>query len=358
MTDFSTPIQFGELKLKNRVVMAPLTRSRATADRVPTAMMAEYYAQRASAGLIISEATVISEEANGYEKTPGLFTDEQVEGWKLVTNAVHGKGSLIVAQLWHVGRVSHPDLLKGETPVSASNVKQAGYVSLLRPKREYVVPRALEISEIHAITEQYKQAAIKAKAAGFDGVELHAANGYLIDQFLQSKTNLREDEYGGSAENRARFLLEVVDALIEVWGAGRVGVHLAPRGDEHDMGDANPKETFGYVMQELGKRQIAFFFTREYLADDSISLDMKARSNGVPYIANMRLSREDALELLASGKAEAVSFGKAYIANPDLFERLVEDEPLNELKLENMIGTDVAEGYIDYPFLNKQLAES
>jgi 2,4-dienoyl-CoA reductase-like NADH-dependent reductase (Old Yellow Enzyme family) len=358
MTDFSTPIQFGELKLKNRVVMAPLTRSRATADRVPTAMMAEYYAQRASAGLIISEATVISEEANGYEKTPGLFTDEQVEGWKLVTNAVHGKGGLIVAQLWHVGRVSHPDLLKGETPVSASNVKQAGYVSLLRPKREYVVPRALEISEIHAITEQYKQAAIKAKAAGFDGVELHAANGYLIDQFLQSKTNLREDEYGGSAENRARFLLEVVDALIEVWGAGRVGVHLAPRGDEHDMGDANPKETFGYVMQELGKRQIAFFFTREYLADDSISLEMKARSNGVPYIANMRLSREDALELLASGKAEAVSFGKAYIANPDLFERLVEDEPLNELKLENMIGTDVAEGYIDYPFLNKQLAES
>ncbi len=358
MTDFSTPIQFGELKLKNRVVMAPLTRSRATADRVPTAMMAEYYAQRASAGLIISEATVISEEANGYEKTPGLFTDEQVEGWKLVTNAVHGKGGLIVAQLWHVGRVSHPDLLNGETPVSASNVKQAGYVSLLRPKREYVAPRALEISEIHAITEQYKQAAIKAKAAGFDGVELHAANGYLIDQFLQSKTNLREDEYGGSAENRARFLLEVVDALIEVWGAGRVGVHLAPRGDEHDMGDANPKETFGYVMQELGKRQIAFFFTREYLADDSISLEMKARSNGVPYIANMRLSREDALELLASGKAEAVSFGKAYIANPDLFERLVEDEPLNELKLENMIGTDVAEGYIDYPFLNKQLAES
>ncbi|MGE4315090.1 alkene reductase [Acinetobacter sp.] len=358
MTDFSTPIQFGELKLKNRVVMAPLTRSRATADRVPTAMMAEYYAQRASAGLIISEATVISEEANGYEKTPGLFTDEQVEGWKLVTDAVHDKDGLIVAQLWHVGRVSHPDLLKGETPVSASAVQQAGYVSLLRPKREYVVPRPLEISEIHAITEQYKQAAIKAKAAGFDGVELHAANGYLIDQFLQSKTNLREDEYGGSVENRARFLLEVVDALIEVWGAGRIGVHLAPRGDEHDMGDANPLETFGYVMQELGKRQIAFFFTREYLADDSISLEMKARSNGVPYIANMRLSREDALELLASGKAEAVSFGKAYIANPDLFERLLEDEPLNELKLENMIGTDVAEGYIDYPFLNKQLAES
>ena len=358
MTDFSTPIQFGELKLKNRVVMAPLTRSRATIDRVPTAMMAEYYAQRASAGLIISEATVISEEANGYEKTPGLFSDAQVEGWKLVTNAVHAKDGLIVAQLWHVGRVSHPDLLNGETPVSASDVKQAGYVSLLRPKREFVVPRPLEISEIQAITEQYKQSAIRAKAAGFDGVELHAANGYLIDQFLQRSTNKRTDIYGGSVENRARFLLEVVDALIEVWGAGRVGVHLAPRGDEHDMGDANAKETFGYALEELGKRKIAFFFTREYLADDSISLDMKARSNGVPYIANMRLSREDALELLSSGKAEAVSFGKAYIANPDLFERLLEDEPLNELKFENMIGSDVAEGYIDYPFLNKQLAES
>lgn len=358
MTNFSTPVQFGELKLKNRVVMAPLTRSRATTDRVPTAMMAEYYAQRASAGLIISEATVISEEANGYENTPGLFTDAQVEGWKLVTEAVHEKQSLIVAQLWHVGRVSHPDLLGGETPVSASNVQQQGQVSLLRPKRDYVVPRPLEIAEINTIVEQYKQSAIRAKEAGFDGVELHAANGYLIDQFLQTSTNHREDIYGGSVENRARFLLEVVDAFIEVWGAGRVGVHLAPRGDEHDMGDANPKETFGYVMEELGKRQIAFFFTREYIDAESISLYMKERSNGVPYIANMRLSREDALELLQSGKAEAVSFGKDYIANPDLYERLVQDAPLNELKFENMIGTTVAQGYIDYPFLNKQLVES
>ena len=358
MIDFSTPIQFGELKLKNRVVMAPLTRSRATHDRVPTALMVEYYAQRASAGLIISEATVISEAANGYEKTPGLFNDAQVEGWKKVTSAVHAKGGLIVAQLWHVGRVSHPDLLQGDIPVSASDIQQAGYVSLLRPKREFVVPRPLEISEIQAIVAEYKQAAIYAKAAGFDGVELHGANGYLIDQFLQTSTNKRTDCYGGSVENRARFLLEVVDALIEVWGAGRVGVHLAPRCDEHDMGDINPQETFGYTLEELGKRQIAFFFTREYLADDSISLLIKARSNGVPYIANMRLSREDALDLLQSGKAEAVSFGKDYISNPDLYERLVEDEPLNALKLENMIGTDVAAGYTDYPFLNKQLAKS
>ncbi|MCL6238209.1 MULTISPECIES: alkene reductase [Acinetobacter] len=354
MAELNTPLILGDLHLKNRVVMAPLTRSRATIDRVPTPMMAEYYAQRASAGLIISEATVISEAANGYLQTPGLFTDAQVQGWKLVTQAVHEQQGLIVAQLWHVGRVSHPDLLNGDTPVSASAVQQAGYVSLLRPKREYVVPRPLEIAEIKSIVEQYKQSAIKAKEAGFDGVELHAANGYLIDQFLQSKTNLREDEYGGSVENRARLLLEVVDALIEVWGAGRVGVHLAPRGDEHDMGDHDPRETFGYALEQLGQRKIAFFFTREYLADDSISDYLKQRSNGVPYIANMRLSREDAVDLLASGKADAVSFGKAYIANPDLFERLLANAALNELQLENMIGTDVAEGYIDYPSMKNK----
>jgi 2,4-dienoyl-CoA reductase-like NADH-dependent reductase (Old Yellow Enzyme family) len=352
MAEFNTPLILGDLHLKNRVVMAPLTRSRATEDRVPTAMMAEYYAQRASAGLIISEATVISEEANGYLNTPGLFTDAQVEGWKQVTSAVHEKAGLIVAQLWHVGRVSHPDLLNGATPVSSSAVQQAGHVSLLRPKRDYVLPRPLEISEIHKIVEQFKQAAIHAKEAGFDGVELHAANGYLIDQFLQSKTNLREDEYGGSVENRARLLLDVVDVLIEVWGAGRVGVHLAPRGDEHDMGDHDPRETFGYVLEQLGQRKIAFFFTREYLAEDSISNYLKERSNGVPYIANMRLSREDALNLLQSGKADAVSFGKAYIANPDLVERLLQNAPLNELKLETMIGTSVAAGYIDYPVLD------
>ena len=352
MAELSSPVVLGDLHLKNRVIMAPLTRTRATDDRVPTAMMAEYYAQRASAGLIISEATVISEEANGYLNTPGLFTDAQVEGWKAVTQAVHDKGGLILAQLWHVGRVSHPDLLKGETPVSASAVQQAGQVSLLRPKRDYVAPRPLEISEIKTIIEQYKQAAIRAKEAGFDGVELHAANGYLIDQFLQSSTNQREDEYGGSVENRTRLLLEVTDVLIEVWGASRVGVHLAPRGDEHDMGDDDPRETFGYALEQLGKRKIAFFFTREYLADDSISEDMKQRSGGVPYIANMKLSRDDAIDLLASGKADAVSFGKAYIANPDLFERLVHDAPLNELVFENMIGTQVAEGYTDYPALD------
>lgn len=351
MAELSSAITFGELHLKNRVVMAPLTRTRVADDLIPTPMMAEYYAQRASAGLIISEAIIVSQQAIGYANTPALFTPEQIAGWQRVTKAVHDKGGLIMAQLWHVGRISHPHFQNGSLPVSASDVKPAGQLSLLRPKQDYVAPRPLTLAEIKTTIADFKQAAIHAKAAGFDGVELHAANGYLVDQFLQSSTNLRDDEYGGSVENRVRFLLEVVDALIEVWGAGRVGVHLAPRCDENDMGDADPKETFGYAVEALAQRKIAFFFTREYLADDSISGYMKSRANGVPYIANMRLTRQDAIDLLASNKADAVAFGKAYIANPDLYERLVADADLNELQLDKMIGTDVPEGYIDYPTL-------
>ena len=353
MAELSSPIHLGALHLKNRVIMAPLTRTRVADDRIPTVIMADYYAQRASAGLIISEAIIVSKQAIGYANTPGLETEAQIAGWQAVTNAVHAKKGLIVAQLWHVGRISHPYFQQGEKPVSASAIQPAGQLSLLRPKQDYVAPRALSIAEIQTTILDFKQAAIRAKAAGFDGVELHAANGYLVDQFLQSTTNQREDEYGGSVENRVRFLLEVVDALIEVWGADRVGVHLAPRCDENDMGDADPKETFGYAMEQLGKRKIAFFFTREYLAEDSISAYMKQRSGNVPYIANMGLSRDDAITLLASGQADAVAFGKAYIANPDLYERLIQDAPLNEVQLDKMIGTDVLAGYLDYPCLEQ-----
>lgn len=353
MAELNTSVMLGKLQLKNRVVMSPLTRSRATDTRVPTDLMVQYYAQRASAGLIISEATVISEEANGYLNTPGLYTAEQVVGWKKVTDAVHAKGGLMVAQLWHVGRISHPDLLNGETPVAPSAIKPAGQVSLLRPKRDYVTPRALETAEVKAIVQQFKESAVLARYAGFDGVMLHAGNGYLIDQFLQSTTNTRNDEYGGSLENRARFTLEIMDALIEIWGASGVSVHFAPLGDDYDMGDANPKETFGYVMQELAKRQIGFFFTRENISDDSISQHMRAQAGNVPYIANMGLTRDSAIQLLESGQADAVAFGKAYIANPDLYERLVQDAPLNELKFENMIGSQTAEGYVDYPSLSE-----
>lgn len=350
MTDFSTPAQFGELQLKNRVVLAPLTRTRATEDRIPTDLMLEYYVQRANAGLILTEATVIAENAVGYEKTPGLYNDVQVQAWKKIVQAVHEQNSKIVVQLWHVGRISHPDLLKGETPVSASAIQPAGQVSLLRPKRDFVTPRALQTAEVQAIVEQYRQSAILAKEAGFDGVEIHAANGYLIDQFLQSSTNQRQDQYGGTLENRARFLLEVVDAVIEVWGAGRVGVHLAPRGDSHDMGDDAPRETFGYVAEQLGQRKIAFIFTREYIAQDSISPLIKEKS-GVPYIANENLSRDVALQLLTSGQADAVAFGRPYIANPDLYNRLLENAACNELDVSTMYAAGV-EGYTDYPSLN------
>ena len=244
--------QAGDLHLRNRIVMAPLTRCRATDNRVPTALMAQYYQQRAGAGLIISEATAVSPQGVGYPDTPGIWTDEQVQGWRLVTDAVHNVGGLIVMQLWHVGRVSHPVYLNGELPVSASAIAPEGHVSLLRPMQDYVTPRALETDEIPAIVEAYRLGTKNAQQAGFDGVEIHAANGYLIDQFLQDSSNKRSDRYGGSIENRARLLLEVTDAAISVWGAGKVGVHLAPRGDAHSMGDSNPLATFSYVALALG----------------------------------------------------------------------------------------------------------
>ena len=208
------------------------------------------------------------------------------------------------------------------------------------------------MTEIKALVEQFKHSAVLAKEAGFDGVMLHAGNGYLIDQFLQTKTNIRVDEYGGSVENRARFAVEIMDALIDVWGAGRVSIHFAPLGDDYDMGDDHPKETFGYVMKELAKRNIGFFFTREFISEDSISQSMRASSEfKVAYIANMNLTRDTAIELLKTGQADAVAFGKAYIANPDLYERLIQNAPLNEPKFETMLGTSVPEGYIDYPTL-------
>ncbi len=278
-------IRVGDLNLPNRIVMAPLTRCRASAGRVPNALMAEYYAQRAGAGLILSEATSVSPQGVGYPDTPGIWSDQQIQGWKLITSAVHAAGGRMFLQLWHVGRVSHPDFLDGELPVAPSAIAPRGHVSLLRPQREYVTPRALEISEITGIVEAYRRGAENAKQAGFDGVEIHGANGYLLDQFLQDSTNKRNDAYGGPIENRARLMLEVTDAAISVWGAGRVGMHLAPRGDAHTMGDSNPLSTFGYVAEQLDKRGIAFIFTRESLGENRIGPELKKRFKGV-LIAN------------------------------------------------------------------------
>ena len=353
MTTLFDPIQVGDLQLPNRIVMAPLTRCRASAGRVPNALMAEYYAQRASAGLILSEGAAVMPMGVGYPDTPGIWSAEQVAGWKLVTDAVHAAGGRIFVQLWHVGRISDPVYLNGELPVAPSAIAAKGHVSLLRPMRDFVTPRALETAEIPGIVEAYHKGAENAKLAGFDGVEIHGANGYLLDQFLQDSTNLRTDQYGGSIENRARLMLEVTDAAISVWGAGRVGMHLAPRGESHSMGDSNPLATFGYLAKELGQRGIAFIFARESLGKKRIGPALKQAFGGV-FIANEAFTGATARQVLAAGEADAVSFGKDFIANPDLPRRLELDLPLNAPRPEAIYPyglPDPVVGYTDYPSL-------
>ncbi|MFL6601572.1 MAG: alkene reductase [Steroidobacteraceae bacterium] len=343
-------LQAGDLLLPNRIIMAPLTRGRAGAARVPNALMARYYEQRASAGLILSEATSVTPLGVGYADTPGIWSREQVESWRLVTQAVHRAGGRIVLQLWHVGRVSHPIFLGGASPVAPSAVAPKGNVSLVRPQTPYVVPRALERTEIPQLIEAYRLGAQHAQQAGFDGVELHAANGYLIDQFLQDSTNLRTDDYGGPVENRARLLIETVETLISVWGAGRVGVHLAPRGDSHDMGDSDRLGTFSYVAGELGKRRVAFLCVRERVGPDRIGPQLKSAFGGV-YIANEGFTRETAEQTLAVNEADAVAFGKLFIANPDLPQRFARNAPLNHWNTDTFYSGGQT-GYVDYPQLD------
>lgn len=344
-----TPLQAGAFSLPNRIVMAPLTRCRASAGRVPNAMMADYYAQRASFGMILSEATSVDAMGVGYPDTPGIWSPEQIAGWQLVTRAVREAGGIMILQLWHVGRVSDPIYLDGQLPVSASAVKPAGHVSLVRPIKEFVAPRALLRDEIPAVIEAYRRGAENAIAAGFDGVEIHGANGYLIDQFLQDSTNQRQDEYGGSVENRARFLLEVTDAVVSVWGADRVGMHLAPRCDAHDMGDSDPAALFGHVARELGQRRLAFLCARESQDRAALGPMMKQEFGGV-WIANEGFTAPSARQALESGVADAVAFGKPAIANPDLVERIRRAAPWNDPKPESFYGSG-PEGYLDYPML-------
>ncbi len=341
------PIAVGAWKLPNRIFLAPLTRARAGAARVPNVLMAEYYRQRSTAGLIITEATSVTPMGVGYADTPGIWSDEQVEGWKLITKTVHEQGGHIVLQLWHVGRISDPIFLDGETPVAPSAIRPAGHVSLVRPMKEFVTPRALTAEEIPGIVDAYRKGAENALAAGFDGVEIHGANGYLLDQFLQDSTNHRADEYGGSIENRARLMLEVTDAAISIWGADRVGMHLAPRGDAHDMGDSNPLATFGYVAKELGLRKIAFICAREALGENRIGPKLKEAFGGV-YVANEKFTLASGNAVLAAGEADAVAFGVPFIANPDLPERFRLGAPLNEPDTATFYAPG-AKGYTDYP---------
>jgi len=343
------PITIGAWNLPNRIFMAPLTRARAGAERIPNALMAEYYSQRASAGLIFSEATSVTPMGVGYADTPGLWSEEQVEGWKIITRSVHEAGGRILLQLWHVGRISDPLFLNGETPVAPSAIQPDGHVSLVRPQKPFVTPRALEIEEIPGIIAAYRQGAENALSAGFDGVEIHGANGYLLDQFLQDKTNHRTDRYGGSIENRARLMLEVADAVISVWGASRVGMHLAPRGDAHDMGDSNPLATFSHVARELGHRGIAFLCAREHAGENRIGPQLKAAFGG-PYIANEKFTLESASQVLANGEADAVAFGVPFIANPDLPERFRLGAALNDADPSTFYSPG-SKGYTDYPFL-------
>lgn len=350
MTKLFDPLRIGDLDLPNRIVMAPLTRLRAKGGRhAPNALMADYYRQRASAGLIISEGVPVDPMGVGYPGVPGIWTAEQTEGWRAVTEAVHAAGGRIFMQLWHVGRISDPELLQGRTPIAPSAIRASGHVSLLRPERPYVVPRALATDEIPGIVEAFRKGAENAQAAGFDGVELHGANGYLLDQFLQDKTNRRTDAYGGSVENRARLLLEAADAAISVWGAGRVGVHLAPRMDSHDMGDSDPRTIFGHVARELGRREIAFICAREAEKADSLGPDLKRQFGGA-YIANEAFTKESAEAILTRGDADAVAFGKWFIANPDLVARLKTGAPLNPLVSETIYAEGTT-GYTDYPLL-------
>jgi len=350
------PVRIGDFQLPNRIVMAPLTRCRAVDRRIPNELMTEYYTQRASAGLIISEATSVSPTGVGYPDTPGIWSEEQVAGWRKITDAVHAKGGRMLSQLWHVGRVSDPIYLDGQLPVAPSAIAPSGYVSLVRPKKTFVTPRALDVGEIPAIVEAYRQGAVNARRAGFDGVEIHGANGYLLDQFLQDGSNQRTDRYGGSIENRARLMLEVTDACIGVWGPRRAGMHLAPRGDAHGMGDSNLAATFGYVAHELGKRRIAFICAREAIGPGRIGPDLKKTFGGA-YIANEKFTFDTATRAVEAGEADAVAFGVMFIANPDLPHRFAKGAPLNDPRPE-LFYAPGPEGYTDYPTLEEKCART
>ena len=353
-----TPLQVGALNLPNRVIMAPLTRCRADDGRVPSAAAVEYYGQRASAGLMLSEATSVMPMGVGYPDTPGIWSPAQIASWKRVTERVHAQGGRILLQLWHVGRISDSTYLNGAQPVAPSAIAAPGHVSLLRPKKAYEVPRALESDEIPAIVAAYKQGAQNAKTAGFDGVEIHGANGYLIEQFLIAKSNVRTDQYGGSLENRARFALEVTDAVLEVWDADRVGYHMSPKADIIGTQDEDLLATYSYLARELGKRKLAFIFCRENREEPYLTPHLKAAFGGVT-IANQGGTRVEAQQLIADGKADAFSWGQLFIANPDLPLRLETDAPLNEPNPATYYqypSGDKAEGYTDYPSL--ELAEA
>jgi N-ethylmaleimide reductase len=350
------PFSIGDLKLKNRIAMAPMTRGRAGDTRVPNDLMAEHYFQRSSAGLLITEATVISTQGIGWIGSPGIYTGEMVEGWQKVTRRVNPTGSQIFLQLWHCGRASHSDFHNGELPLSASAVRLNGdQIRTPLGKKDYETPRPMTIEEIQSTVGDYRQAAVHAKEAGFAGVEVHSANGYLLNQFLDSKTNLRDDRYGGSLENRLRFLQEVLAAIFEVWPSQRVGVRLSPNGVFNDMGSEDFRETYLYAIKALSKLNLAYVHIMDGLAfgfhekGEPMSLaEFREHYDGT-IIGNCGYTKEDAEQRLAAGDIDIAAFGRPFISNPDLVERLQNGWPLAPYDDMSLWYTPGGEGYTDYP---------
>lgn len=356
-----SPVQLGPYKLPNRMVMPPMTRLRAIGT-IPQPLMATYYAQRTSAGLIGTECTMVSPMSYGYLNCPGIYSQEQIEGWKLVTDAVHAEGGLIFQQLWHCGRVSHPSLLGGKLPVAPSAIAAKGELHTPIGKVPIETPRALETDEIPEIVEQFRQGAENAMAAGFDGIELHGAFGYLIDQFLQDGSNQRTDKYGGAIENRARFLLEVVKAVASVWGENRVGIKLSPSNTFYGMYDSNPLATFKYVLEALNQFNLAYIHLMEPNETDLANREVLNPVTPIfrsvykgTLITNGGYDKEKGNTILAKGDADLVSFGRLFLANPDLLNRFEINAPLNEPDLRTFYATD-EKGYTDYPTLEPGLA--
>ena len=351
------PFRLHDLELRNRVVMAPLTRSRSGPDRVPNATMAEYYAQRSSAGLIVSEATTISPQANGWLESPGIYTDAMEAGWKLITDNVHARGGRIFLQLWHMGRASHSDFHGGRPPVSASAVRINGDgIHTPVGKQPYETPRSLETHEVSAIVADYAAAAARARAAGFDGVEIHAANGYLIDQFLQAKTNLRTDDYGGSIEKRCRLLLDVVTAVAKVWPSRRVGVRISPNGVFNDMGSPNYREQFLHAATALDRMDLGYLhvvdglgFGFHKLGEPMTLADFRGVFRG-PLVGNCGYTLETAEAAVQEGLADLIAFGRPYISNPDLVERFANGWPLAPMaSMADWYSPTGPKGYTDFP---------
>lgn len=351
------PIDLNGLTLANRVVMAPMTRARAGVERIPNKLMVEYYSQRASAGLLITEATSISPQANGWNQSPGIYTDEMVAGWKPIVDAVHGQGGHVFLQLWHTGRASHSDFHAGELPVAPSAIAISND-SIHTPdgeKKTYEVPRALETNELPGVVADYRQAAARAKSAGFDGVEIHSANGYLLDQFLQAKTNQRTDGYGGSVENRYRLLGEVVDAVASEFPANRVGVRLAPNGGFNDMGSPDYREQFSYVASRLDEYGLAYLHVMDgtgfgfHALGEPMTLDEIRSVFHGPLMGNVGYTQESAEAAIANGHADLIAFGRPFISNPDLVERFANNWPLAEPAEMSDWYSFGEKGYADFP---------